>query len=82
MVRQIVRALKATANVMFWDLDIDEEDIVQRLAKPIGDGYPEREAIESVIQGVIMSHEDFLGNAVHDQCRMATRAALATLPNG
>jgi hypothetical protein len=66
---------------MFWDLTIDEEDVAQRISKPLGDGYTEREAMESAIESIMMSHEDFLGNAVRDQCRMATKKALAQLPN-
>lgn len=81
LVRQIARALKATNRLMFWDLSVEEGDIVERLTRVLADSYTEREAMESVIEGVIMSHENFLGDAVNDQCRQATRVALAKLPN-
>jgi hypothetical protein len=82
LVRQVVRAMKATKRMTFWDLVIDEEDVAQRISKPLGNGYTEAEAMESAIESLMMSHEDFLGNAVRDQCRMATKKALAQLPNG
>ena len=81
LVRQVLRALKATKRVTFWDLVIEEDDIAERITKALNLGYTESEAMESAIESVMISHEDFLGCAVRDQCRMATKKALAQLPN-
>lgn len=81
LVRHIVRALKATNRLMFWDIDIVEADILEHLTREMADGCESGEIMESVIQSLLMRHEDFLRDAVNDQCRHALRTALAKLPN-
>lgn len=81
LVRQIRKALKSTKRMMFWDIELDESDVIDSLKKCEDSNYTAAECIESVIEGVIMSHEQTLKDAVADQCRCATRAALSSLPN-
>ena len=81
LVRQIRKALKATKRLAFWDIEVDEDDIRQRLETCFESGYNEREAMESAIEGLFMTHEQTLKDAVMDQCRCATRKALSCLPN-
>ena len=81
LVRQVSRALKKTKRMMFWDIEPDEDDIKNRLSAYLNDSYTEREAIESVIECMLQSHQETLCNAARDQCNCATKAALASLPN-
>ena len=80
-VRQVMRALKKTKGMMFWDIEPDEDDIRDRLAGYLKDSYTANEAVESVIEGMLHSHQETLCNAARDQCSCATKAALASLPN-
>ena len=80
-VRQVMRALKKTKGMMFWDIEPDEDDIRDRLAGYLKDSYTATEAVESVIEGMLHSHQETLCNAARDQCSCATKAALASLPN-
>lgn len=81
LVRQIRKALKSTKRLMFWDVEIDDSDVIDRLKRCIESEYTDSECIESVIESIMMSHEQTLKDAVMDQCKCATRAALASLPN-
>lgn len=81
LVRQVLRALKKTKRSMFWDIEPDEDDIRDRLGRCLKDSYTETEAVESVIEGMLHSHQEFMCNAVRDQVSMATKTALASLPN-
>jgi hypothetical protein len=81
LVRQVSRALKKTKRMMFWDIVPDEDDIRDRLVGYLKDSYTATEAVESVIEGMLHSHQETLCNAARDQCNCATKAALASLPN-
>lgn len=81
LVRQAIRALKKTAKTMFWDVEPDEDDIKSRLNDCFARSYDDRDALESVIRGVLDLHADWLCGAVRDQHQQAERLALASLPN-
>ena len=82
--KKCARILKAVGPNMFWDIQIEESEIIEMLRKQLEwlgetDETTVSDSKGSVISCVINRHEEFLCDAVREQCRFSEKQAAEML---